>query len=111
MPKPSNDIKNLIAFLTVPEEYACIDTVDDQLVLDKLEDWKQHTHSTLFKLQSALPTQSTEGEKSSNVVDQANVAAAIAVFVGTGPWIDDASRDLAQGMSITQFTRKCKSSP
>ena len=90
--------------LKVPPEFAKYNDVVEADTIVRLEEWKQRAYHVLSQLRADL-----QNEQLQTSSQQAELAYAVAAFDGDDPWIDQSTRDIAQGQppSTSSVAMKC----
>ncbi|KAG1753218.1 hypothetical protein EDB19DRAFT_1668025 [Suillus lakei] len=89
----SSTLPNLLAALSIPQEFSRFDKLTDEQILAQLIRWKSDVSASLTSLRDLLATR--HGIQSLSVDEQADIAASIATFDGPGEWIADDAASLA----------------
>ncbi|KAG0700062.1 hypothetical protein DFH29DRAFT_808042 [Suillus ampliporus] len=89
----SSALPNLLAALSIPQEFSRFNKLTDEQILAQLFRWKNDVCANLTSLGDLLVTR--HGIESLPVDEQADIAACVAAFDGPGEWIADGASSLA----------------
>jgi hypothetical protein len=92
----SSTLSNLLAALSIPQDFSRFDKLTDEQILGQLIRWKNDVCVSLTSLRDLLTMR--HGITTLPVDEQADIAARVGSFDGPGEWIPDDASSLVRCM-------------